>query len=462
MTIGKSLSRLAGASNGGSATVTLSPASPGSRQLPPGLRPVRVTVSANSHGAYTTTFVLDPEAKQDGALKVKVEVQVWWLWPLLVLLVGAAAGYLTRWLMGSYRDRNVLKARLIDSRHVYAEHLRGRSPGVYPLRTWFGEFDEPIPKIPLRRERDRDGQHGWVEAWFEVERARSAAEVEQASKRVEGLVSDIAVWRKINDALKSLDVTFQGSVPDADVRVSAIPAYADTNELVSEQRFPQPKDMDEAEPQIEALALQAQIVIAYERARVAWNALPHDTTDHDENDPKGIYGPQADVLHRSADDAMKLIAKLKAAAEALEHEAQQRRPSHSPSSALGLSAALPPGTPMEGLMVQRTLATSPEHVLADVTTEDLKPAAPEGALPTRAPDPRKIRRAISAIDWMVFLATLLVSAVLYLLTLYVGKHFGAPSQYVEAFAAGFGGQALVGVATMPLARSLITVGKQSS
>ncbi len=61
----------------------------------------------------------------------------------------------------------------------------------------------------------------------------------------------------------------------------------------------------------------------------------------------------------------------------------------------------------------------------------------------------------------MFFATLLVSAVLYLLTLYVGKNFGAPSQYIQAFAVGFGGQALVGVATIPLARSLVTVAKQA-
>lgn len=46
---------------------------------------------------------------------------------------------------------------------------------------------------------------------------------------------------------------------------------------------------------------------------------------------------------------------------------------------------------------------------------------------------------------------------IYLLTLYNGKNFGATSQYIEAFGAGFAGQALVGVATIPLARSLSAV-----
>jgi hypothetical protein len=77
--------------------------------------------------------------------------------------------------------------------------------------------------------------------------------------------------------------------------------------------------------------------------------------------------------------------------------------------------------------------------------------------PPRDSDPGRFGRGIALVDWAVFLATLLVSAVVYLLTLYDGKHFGATSQYIEAFGAGFAGQALVGVATIPLARSLVSV-----
>ncbi len=446
--IGKSLSRVASASNGGSATITLALSNEDSFKLPQGLVPATVTGEAHSHGAYSTTFVLDPETKQDGQLKVKLEVQVWWFWPLLVLLVGAFAGYLTRWLMGSYRDRKVLKARLIEQRDQYAHRLESRSPGVYPLRTWFGEFTDPIPKIPLAREKDAEGQLGFVATWFEVEQARSRTEVESISKRVEQLVSDVAVWCKVSDALKSLDVAFQRDVPDLQVRTRDIPAYKDTNALISKQRFPQPKGLADAESQIEALAQQAQIIDAYERARVAWSALPNDIDTYEQLDPKKIYGGPADVIHRTPDDATKLIGKLETAAEKLE-QAPER-----------LSILEPAARP-QMLMSPRTLLISPDVVLAEAATSGITPTAPRGVLPTREPDPRKMRRAISAIDWMVFLATLLVSAVLYLLTLYVGKNFGAPSQYIEAFAVGFGGQALVGVATMPLANSLVTVAKQT-
>ena len=447
--IGKSLSRIASASNGASATITLALAKQkNSSKLPLGLAAANVTVVADSHGAYSTTFVLDPEAKQDGQLKVKVAVQVWWFWPLLVLLVGAFAGYLTRWLMGSYRDRNVLKARLIEQRDRYAQRLENRSPGVYPLRTWFGEFTDPIPKIPLGSEKDAEGQLGFVETWFEIQQARSSTEVESVSKRVEQLVSDVAVWCKVSDALKSLDVTFRRNVPDPQVRGLAIPAYQDTNTLINKQRFPEPKSLTEAESEIEALARQARIVTAYERARVAWNALRHDTTTYDDDDPKKIYGSQADVIHRQPGDAAQLIEKLEAAAEKLE-QAPERL--WAPESAPRPQMVIAP----------RTLLLSPELVLAEAATSGITPIVPQGALPAQEPDPHKIRRAVSAIDWMVFLATLVVSAVLYLLTLYVGKNFGAPSQYIEAFAVGFGGQALVGVATIPLARSLITVAKQT-
>jgi len=448
--IGKSLSRFAGASDGGSATIKLAPTKRKTpSKLPPGLNAAEVTVEANSHGTYSTTFVLDPEAKQDGQLKVKVEVQVWWFWPLLVLLMGAFAGYLTRWLMGSYRDRNVLKARLIEQRDRYANRLETRSPGVYPLRAWFGEFADAIPKVPLAGEKDAEGQCAFVEAWFEIEQARSSTEVESASKLVEQLVSDVALWCKVSDALKSLDVAFRRNVPDPDVRASAIPAYRDTDALINRQRFPQPKSLSEAESEIEALAQQAQIVAAYERARVAWLAVPGDIDTYKNEDPKKIYGHAADVIHRKPEVAAQLVGKLEAAAEKL-----KRAPERHSTRELS--------TRPQMAIDRRTLLMSPELVLAEAAATGIAPISPQGALPAQEPDPSKIRRAISAIDWMVFLATLVVSAVLYLLTLYVGKNFGAPSQYVEAFAAGFGGQALVGVATMPLSASLRSVAKQAA
>jgi hypothetical protein len=59
----------------------------------------------------------------------------------------------------------------------------------------------------------------------------------------------------------------------------------------------------------------------------------------------------------------------------------------------------------------------------------------------------------------VFLVTLPVSSVAYLLTFYKGGTFGGLEAYVEAFAAWFGGQALIGVATLPAASGLFSVAK---
>ena len=77
--------------------------------------------------------------------------------------------------------------------------------------------------------------------------------------------------------------------------------------------------------------------------------------------------------------------------------------------------------------------------------------------PERAPDLSRFRQVTSMIDWAVFFATFLVSAIVYMVALYNGKHFGAFSQYIEAFGAGYVGQVFVGVATLPLARSLSAV-----
>jgi hypothetical protein len=451
------LRRIASSSTGGTATFELKASSSGER-LPSSLIPAIVTANADTHGTYSTTFPLEPEAKQDGTLKVNLEVQDWWPIPLGVLIIGAFLGYLTRWLMGSYRDRRLLKARLLEQRNEYAQRLPSQSPGLYPLTEWFGEPSEPLPAIPQQSECDSDMLTGFASTWCEVHRARSAEDIEAARTEVERLSSDVKTWREANIALKELAVRFEQAEPNVTARESdMIPAFLDTLMLVTEQVLPKPASGEDAEKKLAAVRNQAVIVDVYAAARRAWEQLtPDQMNAHQDLNPHTVYGEPGKVLSRSPEEATTLKARL------IEVTLQLR--------ALVVPAPEPPVS----------LATAMLAVQGDQSGEDLASTLPaplasllgvhEGpptiAVETRAPaaiakDPAMIRRAVSAIDWLVFLATLIVSATLYFLTLYVGKSFGGTSQYVEAFAAGFAGQAIVGVATIPLAKSLVTVAKQS-
>lgn len=282
--------------------------------LPPGLSPATVTVKVDSHGAYSTTFVLDPKAKQDGTLKVKVNVQVWWLWPLLILIIGAVFGYLTRWLMGSYRDRRILAARLVEARNSYSDRIAQRSPGIYPLNTWLGDFSDPIPGIPRPSDCGSDDLSGFAAACCEVHQARSADEIDAARTTVDRLSTDVDIWRKVNTALKTLDVSFQQSVPDPETRAREIPACADTRALINDQIVPQPADAAEAAKKIAALREQAEIVRVYERARRAWAQVPHEVPPYEEWDPLKIYPAGKSPLTCSPEEAKTLIRELADAA----------------------------------------------------------------------------------------------------------------------------------------------------
>jgi len=437
--------RLAATGTGGAATITLIAAKPNGHALPAGLSPATISAQAKSHGEYTTTFVFDPEAKQDGQIKVKVDVQVWWFYPLVVLIFGALLGYLVRWWTGPSRDRDLLKARLEEERERYGDQLADRSPAVYPLKRWFGDFSQPLPAIPRPKEFESSTLSGFAKCWREVQQARSNTDVDNASKQIDKLHTDVAIWCEVNQALKVLDISFKAHVPDQAVRNSEISAYQDTVALIRNQ-LPQAADAAAAGLMIAAIEAQAEIVAAYERARLAYGHVNHDVKTYETDDPKVIYGGQTDAIARTASQARSLAFRLSQAADTLEK--------HAETDVTAGAAAMSAASEMEDA-----------HALPSGTgaKAPLAPGKASAQPPTKKRDPLHLRKEITIRDWLVFIATLLMSAVVYLQTLYVGKHFGSANEYIEAFGVGFVGQTLVGVAAIPLARSLMNIeGKQPS
>jgi hypothetical protein len=443
------LARLASSSSGGSAIVRLSalpkPAGNDKDLVPPaGLTLAKVTTEARGHGSYSTTFVVDKSAKQDGQLKVNVDVQDWWFWPLLVLLVGAIFGYLTRWLMGTYRDRRILMSQLKKARKSYSRRIPTRSPGIYGLDDWFGGLDDPVPGIPRRGEcQDTDDLSGFAVAWCNVRQARSGDDIDAAGKTVDQLVADLRIWRRVDAALRHLGLAFESAVPPA-VRSDETPAYADVRGLIEAPLIPMPTKTEEADKQIAALRAQEGIVKVYEPGRDAWTRVADAEKNGllKDSNPFTIYGETGGVLERKPDAAVKLKQKLRDAAEKLATYATPLTP----------GGVTPPSAPQSGGLnpfQQFAAAVLPDKIAKGI-------GIPLPPTPETKPD-AWFGRVTTAIDWFVFIATLLVSAVVYLLTLYSGKHFGAVNQYVQAFGAGFAGQALVGVATIPLARSLVAI-----
>ena len=431
--------RVASSSSGGMARITLSRSGAGGGSDPrDGLIPVRVYVRDDGHGEYTTAFILDESAKQGGQLKVKVEVQVWWFYPLFVLLGGAFLGYVVRWFGGTYRDRDVLKARLEEARSRYELGLDGHSLGMYPLRRWFRGFADSVPTIPRRKAGPSGDLSGFAKAWQQTQEARSSADIEAADKTVKEMESDVTNWLEINAALQQLDVSFQRLVPDKTVREDAIPAYQDTLALITSQSTTRPTDTTSVENILSAIEGQAEIVAAYEPARVAWRAVSHDTDELDDYDPRKLYGARCDPLQRTDSDVRSLVRRL--------NEATTKLQAHAEDAPTAMRVA-----PIAGPAIARSIG---EEQPSTVEPEKIGSGAEKGR------DPLHLRHEITARDWLVFGFTLLASAVVYLLTLYVGKNFGSASQYVQAFAVGFIGQTLAGVATFPLSRSVFNVGEK--
>jgi hypothetical protein len=464
---GGRLKRIASSNTGGTATIELKHTSI-NRPLPAGMSAATVVIKkADTHGGYSTIFSLMPEAKQGGSLTVNLEVQDWWLIPFLVLLFGAVCGFLVRWLMGGFRDKLVLKAQLIEQRKIYGSRLAERSKGIYPLEGWFGPFGTLLPVFPSKPDCGSDSLTGFGEVCCQVLRARSAEEVQGARETAERIRADVEMWRQTNRALKELARIFASAEPDATARQDdSIPAFLDTRMLIEEQVIDAPKDDDSGKTLLATIRGQGNVVSIYAQARRLWNRLPPDKQNTEQqNNPYTIYKEAGDVLDRTPEKTETLKAAL---AEAALRLRQLLAPDHEvPPIAIALAETL------RASPRARALTSAAPEPIAHAVGIDAGPEppagqpgggppAPIGESPIQPSDPVWIRGMVRRIDVAVFVATLLGSTTVYFLTLYVGKDFGGTSQYVQAFAAGFAGQALVGVATIPLARSVLTVGKQAA
>ncbi len=427
-----SQTRLASGSSGRTVEVTLA----GSKaHVPAGgsLKPAEVTAHAGGHGSYSTTFLVGEEGKHDATLKVIVDVQEWWLWPFGVLVLGAFLGYGTRWLMGQYRDRLVLMAVMTEARDDYDKRRMARAAGLYSLSRWFGDADADTPRIPTRRECRRGSLTGFPKLWCELSRARSAEDIEKVKPEVERLRSDVAIWGEVDDALKALEGTFKRVAPAAAERRPPPKIYKDTIALTTDGVVTQPKDTGGAESVVGALRGQGEVIEAYELARASWHTRGA-TAEEAEYDPDKIYEKAKAPLERSPTEGASLKAELLEAARELELEWQ------------GGVGAYGAGF---GVLALAGRISAPAAVGQRIIE----------AISRRRQSPGMIRRSIARMDVLVFGVTLLVSAAAYLLTIYKGGTFGGVPGYIEAFAAGFGGQALVGVATLPFANSLFSAPK---
>jgi hypothetical protein len=434
--------RLASSSNGNTAEVTLAGSESNARRSVGSLVPAEVTARAPDYGSYSTTFLVGEEGKHDAALKVTVDVQEWWLWPFGILVLGAILGYGTRWLAGPYRDRLTLMAALADARDDYDKRRAARASGLYSLRRWFGDAETDTPPVPTRRECRGGVLTGFAKLWCRLSRASSGEDLKTVKPKAERLCSDVAIWGEVDDALKALESDVKRLAPSAEQNLPLPKIYKDTFAL-TRYGIAEPTKAGEPETMIAALYEQGEVIGAYESARAAWDASDATTkAEQEEYDPDKIYGKAKAPLRRSPTESASLKAELLGAAR--EVEARFRT--------MAVSARF---EHLKFTLPHRFASSAPlgMHVpfaMGQRVAEAVK---------HRRQSPRVIRRSISRMDSMVFSVTLLVSVATYLLTIYKGGTFGGLPGYVEAFAAGFGGQALVGVTALPFAKGLVSAPK---
>jgi hypothetical protein len=424
-TIRKQKIRGIGSGDGGqSAVALLRPAGKvEADDLPGPLDPAykaEVFAEATAHGDYKASLTLDPGSDEPTQLTVAVRARDWAGWALLFLIVGACIGYRTHVFYDARRARTLLQMRLLAVRERYAAERPDAHPRMPALQSLFGSLDD-TPEVPDEQACAADEKTGFVELYCQVLGAAStvdAAAFESAVAEAEGLVGR---WVDVDRAMRHLQAAYD-EVPAAERKGAFMTDTEDQLDLVEV-----PGDQAATDKLVTALEGHRVLMGHY----LATHALFVGRQAGEALDPARIYRKhfkaKARIADRTPGQMQALVADLAEARAAL--------------------AELPEKPPRAG----RALTTQ-DHVDALVADGEPLPEPAKSEVPVTA---ASLRSSIKISDCAVFWVTLIIASVAYLATFYAGKPWGSQADWVTAFAAGYGGQLLAGVAVFPAVRSLL-------
>jgi hypothetical protein len=406
---------LLGSDQGRRARATLSTdAKP--RLVPPtGLSAAKVTLDDEPRpGSYSGAIPLGT----DGAVKVKVLVQDFILWPIAVVLVGALVGALgTKWYAWR-RRRTMLLSSLKEALERYSDE-RAAAPtlgGAYDLE-WPRPDSLPAAKACKGKADDIVDPPRQVEkVWCAVITANGADALERVTPYVAKVRAALDRWLELDFELRRL------AAVASEVADHGLLPYEDSEFLAREMATP-PASEDARTAGILHIRQHANILAAFVAAYAAWNALDgKQWAEHPELDPRTIYSDAPREADRAETDTAKLMRELGAARDklrALEAGADARAEEQGaralglpllPSSAAAVSAL---AAALSGLGVRQRIE---QQTAAELSARG--------------------RRW----DGLLQGATAVVSVLAYVLTVYGGHTYGQPTDYLSAIAVGLLGQ----------------------
>lgn len=373
-------------------------------------------------GKYTGDVPLGPAAGgENSALPVTVNAQDFFLWPLLVLSIGALIGGLGVQSYELRRRREVLKSALKRAER----RLRDEPPpqGLYdPAPELFGgRTAERFPAASACPADNQPQTPTFIAAWCATLRASSDEDFEAATAQVNRVVADINRWLELRASYVELDdaLTDFGDTPIPD-------AAADARALQLQVQRPVPAD--EIDSWRGRAAGQVRVFPALTDVYLAWSGDPNRAN---ENPAATIYAKYRQP--RTPEATTNLLQDL---ATELDRLRTPRVDELESWTTKVMAFADMPATERTHVLTSGVrLSASPAWLGKTVEEADHR-------------SPEQIVAGLRRWDWTIGLVTALVTAVAVLIPFYAGKNFGAWNDYLLAFTAGFLGQAVGGIGAL--------------
>ncbi len=397
-------------------------------------------------GTYTGTVPISMSASAP-TLSVTVVGKDAIVWALAAVALGTVLGGLLPLLGALARQRDLLRARLEGLLSDYfAVAKDDKIMRWVDLSDSIGADERPWTSTEWMPEPALRGAAG---LFSRIHWAQSEAELTEVGKDVETLMSRIARWLTLQPKLAELDAIQRTAIPDIDgAPWSSTGTRSDSQHLLVEVANNEP---DASEVSAKATALQQQtqwygeVAGAWQQLAGAWEELAGKLAPADLGqllaELRAVASPPVGVSRRTPEEWTDLRVEL----------ADFLTDLVAVLPAGGLDAAAPMAEFVEELPVATEAAATHKPALALKRTATGLGMRLRRLLPSST-KPVKLIAAAQRRDLVLSIIAALGAILLYVLPVYTDT-WGTPTDYLTAVAAGFGAQAAVRWAALPIFES---------
>ena len=394
-------------------------------------------------------------------LSATLQVQHWWVWPLLVLLAGALAGQFLPKLVDAYRRTTIMRCELMDAYEAYDE--QAKAPSGAPHNPWpEDQLGEPRkgkrkwPRWPLlaRKSATRPNKE-----YIGAAKSFGLDEIDDAKTEMDGLIAAANGWVAVDQALADLRAAYEAPLFEPPAEPEA--GRSKEEEDPKDEKDPMAGDVLQGKP---PAAVREEHAQPYEEARYLFNAN-WSPTAHARSVDELVEVIQGQVtvlqVYRLAYVAWKKTSAADATDDRTPPEIYasypapyERRPRQYARlvEELGWAYGRLVSAPREITLGMRRITAAPAE-LVGLAIQDVTSGLLRRATAPRVTTPEEIRAGLRKLDWWMWGLATAVAVLAFFLPYYTGKSFGSADDYGLAFAAGFIGTLVINWDQLPVFRS---------